>query len=126
MRIALLLPLLLFGQTTASGSGYEAPLLKALTFVLAAQYPNGAWPQRYPPRVKIRFGGRADCTSRYTFHDEVTANAIDVLLEAHRTLGNEACRQAARRGMDFYLASLCPSHPCDPRADCGGPIRWVF
>ena len=28
---------------------YRTPLLKALEFILEAQYRNGAWPQRYPP-----------------------------------------------------------------------------
>ena len=95
-------------QTTPSARKYRAPLDKALDFIRRAQYPNGAWPQRFPPRGKFSFGGRPDYTSHYTFNDDVAANAIDVLLEAHRTLGDDACRQAARRGMNFYLAAQLP------------------
>lgn len=95
-------------QNTPSGRKYRAPLHEALDFILKAQYPNGAWPQRYPPRDKFSFGGRPDYTSCYTFNDAVMANAIDVLLEAQRTLGDQAYLRAARRGMNFYIAAQLP------------------
>jgi len=88
---------------------YKGPLLKALDFVLDSQYPNGAWPQRYPVQNGFPSDGRPDYTSFYTFNDDVTSNNIYLLLEAHEKLGNETYLKAARRGMDFYLVSQMPS-----------------
>ncbi|MDA2926029.1 pectate lyase [Acidobacteria bacterium AH-259-G07] len=88
---------------------YRLPLLKALSFVLEAQYPNGAWPQRYPLRRDFSFEGHPDYTSYYTFNDDVIANNIYLLLEAYEELGNEEYKKAARRGMDFYIISQLPS-----------------
>ncbi|MGH9429293.1 MAG: pectate lyase, partial [Terriglobia bacterium] len=50
-----------------------------------------------------------DYTSFYTFNDEVISKNIYLLLAAYETLGNEAYRKAAYRGMDFYLLSQLPS-----------------
>jgi len=87
---------------------YRPPLLSALGFICRAQYPNGAWPQRYPLKNAFRHHGHEDYTSYYTFNDGVMSNNIDVLLEAWRRLGNKAYRTAARRGMDFYPISQLP------------------
>jgi len=87
---------------------YRPPLLKALTFICEAQYPNGAWPQRYPLKNEFAKDGHRDYTSCYTFNDGVISSCIDVLLEAHRALGVDAYRKAARRGMDFYILSQLP------------------
>lgn len=76
---------------------------KALGHILRAQYPNGAWPQRYPPEP-----GVDDYTRYYTFNDEVIADCIDVLLEAHALLGEDRYHEAARKAMDFYLLSRLP------------------
>lgn len=84
---------------------YKAPLLKALDFILESQYPNGAWPQRYP--IKNNYG-HADYTSYYTFNDAVIYGNILLLQEAYQKLGNEKYQEAARRGMDFYLVSQLP------------------
>jgi len=87
---------------------YREPLLKALDFILDAQYPNGAWPQRYPLKNEFVHGGHHDYTSFYTFNDGVMRSNIDVLLEAWRKLGNVGYLEAARRGMDFYIAAQLP------------------
>ena len=84
---------------------YRAPLVKALDFILAAQYPNGAWPQRYPLMYDYPHGGHDDYTHYYTFNDGAIQNNIMLLFEAWEKLGNEAYRDAAVRGMDFYIAS---------------------
>jgi PelA/Pel-15E family pectate lyase len=76
---------------------YRVPLDKALQFVLASQFPNGAWPQRYPLRD--------DYTSCYTFNDGVIIGNIHLLLEAHEKLGDARLRDAARRGMKFVVES---------------------
>ena len=87
---------------------YKSPLLKALDFTLDAQYPNGAWPQRYPPSREFRHQGGADYTSFYTFNDGVISNNVRVLVEAYEKLGDNKYWEAARRGMDFYLLSQLP------------------
>ena len=87
---------------------YRAPLLKALNLILEAQYPNGAWPQRYPLMYDHPYDSHDDYTSYYTFNDDVIKDNIDLLLEAYEKLGSEVYREAAHRGMDFYLISQLP------------------
>lgn len=84
---------------------YREPLIKALNFVLEAQFPNGAWPQRFPLMYEYVKNGQPDYTSFYTFNDGVMWNNIMVLLEAYKKLGNEEYYRAARKGMDFYIIS---------------------
>ncbi len=83
----------------------KAPLLKALQFVLDAQRPDGAWPQRYPLTPEALRGQPSRYTGHATLNDGVTANNIDLLLEAHERLKDDRYRHAAVRGMDFYLKS---------------------
>jgi len=80
---------------------YEAAMLRALDFVLKAQYPNGGWPQRYPP-APDHFGKQfPDYTTYHTFNDGVIEGNIDFLLDVYEVLGNERYKEAAVRGMDF-------------------------
>ncbi|MDA2925615.1 pectate lyase [Acidobacteria bacterium AH-259-G07] len=88
---------------------YKSPLLKALDFTLDAQYPNGAWPQRYPLSREFRHHGHPDYTSFYTFNDGVISNNVGALVEAYEKLGDKKYWEAARRGMDFYILSQLPS-----------------
>ena len=87
---------------------YRVPLLKALDFILESQYPNGAWPQRYPLKYDHPYDGHDDYSSYYTFNDDVMSDTIAVLMEAYEKLGDERYRQAAYRGMDFYLVAQLP------------------
>jgi PelA/Pel-15E family pectate lyase len=87
---------------------YRPALLQALDFMLRSQYPNGGWPQRYPPGRQFPEEGRPDYTAFYTYNDGVMSNNIALLMEAYEKLGDERYRQAARRGMDFYLLSQLP------------------
>lgn len=82
---------------------FKAPLLSALQFVLDAQRSDGAWPQRYPLTPAALEGQSPRYTGHATLNDGVTANNIDLLLEAHERLQDERYRQGALRGMDFYL-----------------------
>ena len=73
------------------------PLDKALEFVLASQFPNGAWPQRFPLRD--------DYSADYTFNDGVIIGNIFLLLDAYKGLGDTRFEEAARRGMKFVVES---------------------
>ena len=95
-----------------------------LTNLLAAQYPNGAWPQRYAgesrsedefPVVKARYPEtwereypKLDYRGYYTFNDNTIRDVIRVLLDAHRQYGNDEYLAAAKRGGDFILLAQMP------------------
>jgi len=95
---------------------------RGLEALLAAQYPNGAWPQRfagppdgdfpvkpasYPESWPRTWPGKgyAHC---YTFNDNAIADAIDVLFEAWRTYKDGRYLEAARRGGDFIVLAQMP------------------
>jgi len=51
---------------------YRTAVLKGIDYILKAQYPNGGWPQFYPPRAETPY-------QRYiTFNDDamVSINAV--------------------------------------------------
>jgi hypothetical protein len=101
---------------------HEATLF-ALESLLKAQYPNGAWPQRFdsfpdPDRFPIKkasypatwsrtFPGK-DYKSFYTFNDNSLADVIDVMLEAERLYGDRKYRQGAEKAGDFILLAQMP------------------
>jgi len=90
---------------TTLDPAYREPLLKGLEFVLESQYPLGGWPQRYPLMYGHVKQGIPDYTHYYTYNDHVMRNNILLLVSAWEQLGDERYRNAARRGMDFYLVS---------------------
>ncbi len=95
--------------STTNDPKYRLPLDKALQFILDAQFPNGAWPQRYPLEDAYPLDGQSAYTTYYTFNDAVIQDNIAFLLEAYERLGGEHYREAARRGMDFVLLAQYPS-----------------
>jgi PelA/Pel-15E family pectate lyase len=62
------------------GDAYRAALLKGLRYLLAAQYPNGGWPQVYPLQ-----GGYHDAL---TYNDGAFAQVAELLSEAGRRRGD--------------------------------------
>ncbi|HWT51676.1 MAG TPA: pectate lyase [Caulobacter sp.] len=70
------------------GDVYRASIIKGVRYLLAAQYPNGGWPQIYPIE-----GG---------FHDAVTFND-NAVAEAAMILEDVA---EAKEGFDFAPAAL--------------------
>jgi len=72
-----------------------------LAFLLKAQYPNGAWPQRYPP-PKSGYG------SYYTFNDDTIRDCVRTALAAHRHTGRAEFLDAAKRAGDFILKAQQP------------------
>ncbi|MBO0720142.1 MAG: hypothetical protein J2P41_04930 [Blastocatellia bacterium] len=102
---------------------HEAVLF-ALAQLMKAQYPNGAWPQRYyqfpnPAKYPIKKASYPESWSRtwpggtayrslYTFNDNAIADLIDMFLEAWRIYGDERYRSTAVKGGDFILLAQMP------------------
>jgi len=84
---------------------YRDPMQKALQFFLDSQYPNGAWPQRFPPPDERAPDPDPHYTLYYTFNDDVILGNIEFLLEAYDRLGDRRYWDAAVRGMDFVVIS---------------------
>ena len=96
---------------------------EALASILAAQYPNGGWPQGYDrpanpaghPVVKASYpkewprkwpGG--DYWLHYTLNDHVMSNTIDAMFLAADLYKDDRYRAAAVKGADFLLLAQMP------------------
>jgi hypothetical protein len=101
---------------------HEAALF-ALDKLLAAQYPIGAWPQRFrqPPDFSKFPVKRAsypeswprtwpgpDYQSHYTFNDNTILDVIDALFEAAAIYKEPRYRAAAEKGAEFILLAQMP------------------
>ncbi|MBL8229238.1 MAG: hypothetical protein JNL98_12200 [Bryobacterales bacterium] len=101
---------------------HEAALF-ALDKLLAAQYPIGAWPQRFrqPPdasKFPVKRASYPDSWDRkwpgpdyqhhYTFNDNTNVDAIDMMLEAARIYKDPRYRQSAEKGGQFILLAQMP------------------
>ena len=98
-------------------------VMYGLDALLKAQYPNGAWPQRYEdfpkaedfPVKKARY---PETWSRefpqeryynfYTFNDNSVADIMDMMTEAYRTYDDVRYLEAAKRGGDFMILAQMP------------------
>lgn len=95
----------------------------ALARLLKAQYPNGAWPQRYsefpdPKKFPIRKASypdswpreypKVDYRSFYTFNDDTLADMIDTMLLAGELYDNSGLTAAAEKAGDFILLAQMP------------------
>jgi len=101
---------------------HEAALY-GLNRLLEAQYPNGAWPQRfqqppdpakflvkkasYPDQWSRKYSGTS-YSSHYTFNDNTIGDTIDVMFLAWHTYGDNRYRSAAERGGQFILLAQMP------------------
>lgn len=90
-------------------AAYREPLLKALDFLLVSQYPNGAWPQRYPLRDDYAHDGFPDYTSYYTLNDGAARANIELLINAWEALGDPRYYEAAVRGAEALIALQGPA-----------------
>jgi hypothetical protein len=101
---------------------HEAALY-ALNALTKAQYPNGAWPQRFhqPPDASqfppLRASYPGDWPrqwpgetyrAHYTFNDNSISDCIDLMLEAGRIYKDPRFLQAAERGGEFILLAQMP------------------
>ncbi len=94
-----------------------------LKSILAAQYPNGGWPQRFegppdPAKHPVKKAEYPETWSRthpvhdyrgyYTLNDGLFEDLLDVLFEAARVYGRDEYRQAAVRAGDFLILAQMP------------------
>ena len=105
----------------------DEPLHEAVLFglrsLLEAQYPNGAWPQRFTgppdpakfpvkqasyPETWPRTWPGEDYSRYYTFNDNTISDTIETMFAAFDTYGNEAYRAAAEKAGDFMLLAQMP------------------
>lgn len=95
----------------------------ALSSLLRAQYPNGAWAQRFSERtdasqfpvLKANYPAawphqhpKEDYRSFYTFNDNSIADTIATMFEAERIYGELKYRDAAKKAGDFILLAQMP------------------
>jgi hypothetical protein len=101
---------------------HEATLY-ALDAFVKAQYPNGAWPQRYsefpaadkfpirkasiPATWPREFPG-ADYQSYYTLNDGAISDLMESMLDAFEVYQEPRYLEAARRAGDFFLLAQLP------------------
>lgn len=122
LRLLMRLDRALAAQGKTDSSLHEA-VAYALESLLQAQYPNGAWPQRYskpPERAKFpvlaasypdawdRTWPGTKYTGYYTFNDNALDDVIDIMLEASRLYEEPKYRAAAQRGGDFIILAQMP------------------
>jgi hypothetical protein len=105
----------------------DAAIHAAVTFALdtliAAQYPIGAWPQRFAtapdharfPVKRASYPATWDRTwpgptyqQHYTFNDNTLADAIDMMLEAARIYREPRYLASAEKGGQFILLAQMP------------------
>ena len=111
------------------GSGSNLATIRAtadygLTRMIEAQYPNGAWPQRfdgerpdlaqYPiqaaryPTNWSRTWTKPRYSGFYTFNDHAQRQCILTMLAANRHLGERKFLESAHRGGEFILRAQMP------------------
>jgi hypothetical protein len=95
----------------------------ALDSLVRAQYPTGAWPQRYsephdPAKFPVVDANFPESWPRqwpnekyagyYTLNDNTLADCIDVMFEAAEIYDDERYAAAGRRGGDFLIRAQLP------------------
>jgi PelA/Pel-15E family pectate lyase len=96
----------------------------ALTKLLAAQRPNGGWPQRWTgtpvdpkefpvqpakfPKEYPREHPKLNYNGYYTLNDNTHRDCIATLLDAEKRLGKPEYRAAALKGGDFLILAQLP------------------
>jgi PelA/Pel-15E family pectate lyase len=90
---------------SASGEArYRAAVVRGIDYLLAAQYPDGGWPQFFPLRD--------DYSRHITFNDNAMVGAMSVLddvargrapLDVADAAGRDRARAAVARGVDIIL-----------------------
>ncbi len=110
------------------GDARDARIREALDYglkkMIEAQYPNGAWPQRWRgephttndfPVVKARYPAnypreypKVNYFAHYTLNDNAHLDCIETMLDAFHRTGQREYLDAARRGGDFLILAQMP------------------
>ncbi len=111
-------------QLDHQDSGIHGAARYALERLLQAQYPNGAWPQRFseppdPGRFPVQRATYPETWPReypdrpyysyYTLNDNTLSDMICTFLEAAAVYDSDDYRKAAERGGDFVLLAQMPA-----------------
>ncbi len=88
---------------------YQAPLERAIRFVLDSQYSVGGWPQRYPRAEAASLHGLPDYTGYITFNDDVAGENIKFLIMVYQGLGDARVLEPIRRAMDCFVVTQQPA-----------------
>jgi hypothetical protein len=99
-------------------------VIYGLEAMIAAQYPSGAWPQRYdgeldaagsdssrPARIPETWSHtwpNADYEAYYTLNDDVQGDCIRTMLAAWKLFGDERFLGAALNGGEFLIRAQMP------------------
>jgi hypothetical protein len=118
-----------FVSTATNRSSAELKTIRAtldygLMKMIEAQYPNGAWPQRYDgkphdprkfpirparlPKDWSRTWPKSDYGGFYTLNDRAQQDCIRTMLEAYHHLGATKYLEAARKGGEFLILARLP------------------
>lgn len=80
---------------------YESAARKAVDFLVTAQFPAGAFPQRFP------LAGNA-YSRFFTINDGATSDPVLRLISFHRRTGEEKYMAATKQGGDWLLSAVLP------------------
>jgi PelA/Pel-15E family pectate lyase len=94
--------LMAMDEATGKKGPYHDAVEYALDFMFRSQFPNGAWPQVYPPPSEGYW-------NYYTFNDNAMNDCIAVMLDAHRIYKDGRYLESAKKCGDFIVASQLPS-----------------
>lgn len=112
------------GSTDPRDGRVRIALDYALKKMVEAQYPNGAWPQRYDgkprdvadypvlaasiPATYPREYGKENYFRHYTLNDNTQRDCILTLLDAWHRTGRREFLDAVKRGAEFLLRAQLP------------------
>jgi len=124
IRFLLALAAVTKGSTDPRDGRVRIALDYALRKMLEAQYPNGAWPQRYDgqprnaadypvlkasiPATYPRQYGKENYFRHYTLNDNTQRDCILTMLDAWHRTGQREFLDAVKRGADFLLMAQLP------------------
>jgi len=116
--------LMAFVEAAKDNTEIRTAMEYGLVKMLEAQYPNGAWPQRYDgkprnpsdfpvkraqyPKDYPRTYPKINYAGHYTFNDNSIHDCIGVMLEAYRRFGKAEHLAAAKKAGDFMILAQMP------------------
>lgn len=116
--------MLLDRELQFADSAIHAAVRYAQDGFLAAQRPNGGWPQHFEDRIEVPFAvdlkaSYPESWSRehawtgfaryYTINDGTLDDLIDTMLLAHEIYGEKRFLESAKRGGDFLILAQMPA-----------------